>query len=298
MIESADESGDTFLYGGLFCSSMVSIGTSLTYTLLDFAYLFNRDSPFMYKVRVSLTYVRLTAQFFIHKLLRTDKTSSRVLGLKVSFSDFSTFAFLFREVFIKQEYLFKAGKKPVIVDCGANIGMSVLFFKYHYPDATVYGFEPLPGNFKHLQQNVKQNRLSKVTVFEAAVAAKNGRTTFYFDNANAEALTSSIYSARSGKAKVSVKTVRLSDFVKKVHPDLLKIDIEGAEFEVLKDMQSSGALKYVKSFVIEYHHLIGNGASLSEFLGILENAGFVCYLDAALAPRSNNEDIIIYALRR
>jgi len=277
---------------------MASIGTSLTYTLLDFAYLFHRDSSLKYKIRVSLTYIRLTAQFFFCKLLGIKKTSSRVLGLKVSFADFPTFAFLFREVFIKQEYLFKAGKKPVIVDCGANIGMSVLFFKYHYPDATVYGFEPLPGNFRHLQQNIRRNHLSKVQVFEAAVATKNGRTTFYFDDANAEALTSSMYASRSGKAKVSVKTVRLSDFVKKVRPDLLKMDIEGAEFEVLKDMRSSGALRHVKSFVIEYHHNIGNGTSLSEFLGTLENAGFVCYLDAALAPRSNNEDIIIYALRK
>jgi FkbM family methyltransferase len=272
----------------------MGFGRSVINTLSDFSYLLNRDAPTGYKLRVTGIYLRLTAQFFFNKL-RIKQRSLRILGREVHFPDFPTFAFLFREIFVKQVYSFKM-ERPVIIDCGANIGMSMLYFKHFRPDAGIYGFEPLPENFKFLKRNV--GRLSKVKIYEAPVSTEEGFTTFFFDAQNpATLVTSGQYKAPSGKDSVKVKTVRLSSFIKRVKPDVLKMDGEGAESEILKDLDATGVLKNISLLVIEYHHNIGNNASFAEFLSILERNGFTYYVDSVLAPREMDQDILVYARR-
>ena len=56
------------------------------------------------------------------------------------------------EIFRKGAYLFHTDKKqPLILDCGSNIGMSILFFKMLYPGARIIGFEPDPDTFEILR---------------------------------------------------------------------------------------------------------------------------------------------------
>jgi hypothetical protein len=64
---------------------------------------------------------------------------------------------LYREIFVRQYYYFRANTDhPVIFDCGANLGMATLFFKWLYPKSRVEAFEPDPGTFAVLQKNVDQ----------------------------------------------------------------------------------------------------------------------------------------------
>ncbi|MGB3778444.1 MAG: hypothetical protein WA960_08790, partial [Tunicatimonas sp.] len=74
---------------------------------------------------------------------RTKRHTSRgitqnILGFAVTAPDYSTLNYLFKEVFLTEEYYFESEHaEPTIADCGANIGMSILYFKFLYPNCRV-----------------------------------------------------------------------------------------------------------------------------------------------------------------
>src|SRR5512139_2849374 len=99
----------------------------------------------------------------------------RLLGYQVTYPNHSAALFLVHEVFVNGAYAFEPPTcRPRIVDCGANIGMSVIFFKSLYPDAEVLAFEPDPRTFARLKENVEANRLAAIRLVNAAVAATPG----------------------------------------------------------------------------------------------------------------------------
>jgi tRNA1(Val) A37 N6-methylase TrmN6 len=53
---------------------------------------------------------------------------------------------------------------PYIIDCGSHIGISIMFFKKHYPDSTILSFEPDPDIFQLLKKNITINKLNNVTL--------------------------------------------------------------------------------------------------------------------------------------
>ena len=76
----------------------------------------------------------------------------------------------YREVLLEQIYRFVARRaNPFIIDCGANIGLSVIYFKHLYPAARIIAFEPDPQNFAALQHNVQAFALADVTLYQKAV---------------------------------------------------------------------------------------------------------------------------------
>ena len=72
-------------------------------------------------------------------------TSIDLLGFRIRFSSVGILRELFREIFVGGIYMFECNTdRPIIVDCGSDIGMSILFFKRLYPKARIIGFEPDP----------------------------------------------------------------------------------------------------------------------------------------------------------
>ena len=71
---------------------------------------------------------------------------------------------LFRELFVDGTYFFEAeNDQPMIVDCGSNINMSVIFFKLLYPRSRILAFEPYPYTFEVLKENVQVNGFADVS---------------------------------------------------------------------------------------------------------------------------------------
>src|SRR5215203_7438092 len=69
----------------------------------------------------------------------------------------------YQELFVNEIYKFKADTStPVIIDCGANIGLSILYFKKIYKQAQIEAFEPDGKNFELLVQNCNINGLQQV----------------------------------------------------------------------------------------------------------------------------------------
>ncbi len=269
---------------------------SVIYSMQDLAYLFRTPIPLGRKWRVFFVYFKMVLLFILSSVFRFRKTSTKAFGIRFYFEDFKTFAFIFREVFVKHEYLPKNNPK-VIFDCGANIGITTLFLKERFPRAKIHCFEPLPTNFNLLKKNVEVNGLKDVIIYQYAVSERDCKIPFFFNEEHATSGTSSRWKGRGGSTKIVVEGKRLSNLVKKHKPDLLKIDIEGGEFPVFADMAKTGALKIIKEIVVEYHHNMVNDAQLSKFLKFIEDAGFKYNIDSTLAPRSGFQDMLIYAYR-
>lgn len=138
----------------------------------------------------------------------------------------------------KAEYYLPSRLQPeVILDIGSNIGASILFFHEQFPAAKIYGFEPHPGTFRILEKNVAG--ISGARVFNYGLGAANTELSVPFDDAD--------FSRFGGKAEggadwsgplspTHCKIKHAGDAVTNLgltKIDLIKIDCEGAEYDVL-----------------------------------------------------------------
>lgn len=181
-----------------------------------------------------------------------------------------------REIFFDGIYTFESQKEnPLIIDCGAHIGMSVLNFKQQYPNSTILAFEPDLTNFEILQNNVSKWNFSNVQIFQNPVWNKNEEIFFEASGAMGGKITSN-----SAKEKVNLKfkAIRLAELLDK-EIDFLKIDIEGAEYEVITDCKDN--LKFVKNLFVEYHSTFEEQHKLVEIVSIINDAGFKFYIKEA-----------------
>jgi FkbM family methyltransferase len=227
--------------------------------------------------------------------------SNKILGFKVSCFDRSTLIFLYREIFARQHYFFAAAtENPTILDCGANIGMATLYFKWLYPGADIKAFEPEPSTFRLLETNVRQNRLTGTDIHNCALWDQNGTVDFFIDPGTAGSPLMSTDKFRLNGEAIQVAARKLSDFIEGT-VDLLKIDVEGAEHRILCDLVTSRKIEFVKELIVEYHHRIGNQHScLAAFLKLLEDSGFEYQIDASLFGLPSQhafQDILIRAHR-
>jgi FkbM family methyltransferase len=198
---------------------------------------------------------------------------TRCFDYRVRINDGPNFYMLYKDIFVHRIYHFDAARAdPLILDCGSNLGMSILYFKQVYPQARVIGFEPDPAIFPYLQENVTRNGLTQVQAVQAAVAAQRGTLRFYSDGKYGSCLADHLPTDMPQDwQKYEVPCVKLRDYL--MEPvDFLKMNIEGAEWEVLAD--SRAQLRRVREMVVEYHHLPGLPRTLHKILGLLQDEGF------------------------
>jgi FkbM family methyltransferase len=128
----------------------------------------------------------------------------------------------------------------VFYDVGANVGfLTLVGARAVGQSGRVYSFEPLPDNVAALKHNVGLNRLSQVEIIEAAVADESGSSEFAIGTSTTSRLASS--HATTENRHFLVPTVSLDDAVTEMGfapPDVVKIDVEGAESRVLRGMGS------------------------------------------------------------
>lgn len=208
----------------------------------------------------------------------------RVDPFVFNYPDPKAFAYNFGEVFLDEEYFFLADSgAPVIVDCGANIGLATLYFKLVYPKSKIVAIEANPATFETLVKNVSDNHLADVEPLNVAVTGGD-ETEVALTFAEAGDLRSTRMKELHGRSVTEVKQVivpakRLSSlFPPSI--DLLKMDIEGSEHDVIDDIVPY--LTQVKNVIVEYHYAFGGERrSLGEFITLLESAGFICRIKSA-----------------
>jgi FkbM family methyltransferase len=239
-------------------------------------------------------------RFFVAGLLKRPITRETFFGYSIHFFDYNTFATLFEELYVADVYYFTSlSAEPLIVDCGSNIGLSVLYFKRLYPQGRVIAFEPDRATFQMLEQNVRANNLAGVTLVNKALYDSVGSVPFYVSPDQPGLLVQSTRKENLVSSQITmVETEKLSTYL--TEPiDFLKMDIEGAEEQVLTDLKETGKLDLVREIVLEYHHhLTPREDKLGVFLKMLEQTNFGYQLKAVVVPpfrKGEFQALMLYA---
>jgi FkbM family methyltransferase len=148
-----------------------------------------------------------------------------------------------------------------VMDIGAHIGYySLLFAKQVGPAGRVFAFEPLAENFALLQKNVKLNNLKNVQLLSQAVFSRRTRITINVPDEQLHPGSGSLYNAR-GVRQYDVDAISVDDFCEEsgIRPHILKMDVEGAENDVLIGAEKTVA-RYRPKLLIELHHFDGDVA--------------------------------------
>lgn len=202
-------------------------------------------------------------------LPRYSRTRVRLGGLDWAVTDPPSFAAIYRSYFIAGSHCFRCGRPdPVVVDCGANVGIGVRYWKHLFPAATVLATEPDPESFRTLKENC--GSLPGVTLLHEASWVSGGEAVFSAVGGDGGFLSSVGHSVPES-ARVVVPTHRLRDLLPE-RIDLLKLDIEGAEVDVLLDCRDR--LASVDRMFVEYHSFVGKPQRFDELLGVIRGAGF------------------------
>jgi FkbM family methyltransferase len=206
-----------------------------------------------------------------HKFPRHKKHDFQFKGMKFTVTDFLSVAYQLKEYFEDERMNFSSGSSsPVIYDCGANVGVSLIYFKKKFPSAKITAFEPDPEVYKCLQQNMKQNNIDEITLLEKAAWINNDGIEFGREGADG----GSVF--HDGE-KIKVQTTRLKELLEKEnYVDCLKMDIEGAETEVLEDCGNT--LSRIKYLFVEYHSWSNQPQQLDRLLHLLSSNGFRYYI--------------------
>ena len=163
-----------------------------------------------------------------------------------------------------------ARRGTTVLDVGANVGAyTLLFATWVGETGRIFAFEPSPGTCEGLRAHLALNHFTdRVTVIEAAVAGAVGRAPFALHPSGGA--SSLALASVPGAAEVTVATVTI-DHVCKEHgllPALIKIDVEGAELDVLKGARNTLSLPGLHVFV-EFHPAAWREAGIGR--GDIEN---------------------------
>lgn len=171
---------------------------------------------------------------------------------KIVYLDSKEYHTIKREIWGEDIYYFESkNKDPFIIDVGAHIGISVIYFKSIYPNSQILAFEPNPISFEILEKNISNNDIKNVVLINKAVWKDEGNKDFYATqwSSNSSFLFGS-WTQREKVNKIVVNTTTLHKYIDRA-VDLLKIDTEGSELNILKAHKD--IFKKVKNICIEYH---------------------------------------------
>ena len=158
-------------------------------------------------------------------------------------------------------------ERTTVVDAGAHVGTFAAMAAGHA--RRVIGVEPNPANIELLTENLARNGIDNVEVLEAAIWPEPGEISLAVDGP-----TSSSSIVVGGGTTVTVPTISLSDLIDRVGAvDLLKMDIEGAEFEVLCRTPPE-TLRQIDVIVGELHLWATDDSTAQRLYAWLEAAGF------------------------
>jgi FkbM family methyltransferase len=143
----------------------------------------------------------------------------------------------------KSEYLFPNFEPKIIFDIGANIGVVSTLLTNVYPTAKIYSFEPEKENFELLVKNV--STYPNVTPMKVGLGNKTEDRILYAstDETNLGGFSNFI---KDGAESQTVNIVRVDKICSEVGtPDIIKIDVEGAEYEILRAIPDIAKVKWI-----------------------------------------------------
>jgi len=184
----------------------------------------------------------------------------------------------------------------IVFDIGGHIGFFTISQAKRVHRGRIFVFEPNPDAFQRLLKNIRVNELKNIYSFNKAVTSRKGGVTLRFARGSSEAATIMAEgTANDYDKEMKIETVSLDQVVKdyqisKIH--LMKIDVEGAEIEVLKSGFQK-ALPLTEKIVIEAHSPRLE-SEIEKFLSVL---GFKVVLKTPFGQSALGRSTIIYLCR-
>ena len=268
----------------------------------DYNISYTRKSTNKIKFFVFLTFIKVTFKELLSFLGFRFKTEI-IFGKKVFFRSYQDFVFLFNEIFLDNVYIFKTNlPSPLIIDVGSNIGLSLVYFKWLCPDCKIIAFEPAPSSLKYLYKNIESlNGMGggeSVKVYEYALSDENGKT-FFIDE---DAFIGNAIVDSQINGSIEVETKKLSNFIADYNKiDFMKVDIEGGEHKLFKDLFDNNSFYKFDLISIEYHHFNKTKNNMSSFFKIFEDSGFNYNINARFTNgvfgEYQNMDISFYRFK-
>jgi FkbM family methyltransferase len=175
-------------------------------------------------------------------------------------------------VFLRKEYG-NITDRQIIVDIGANIGVFAIYVAKQLPNAKIYCFEPIRKNYKTLVENISMNRHEdRIETFNIGLAAKSGTKDFFISSSP---LHTFVENSKT-KESVSIDCITMKEVFEKInidHIDLLKMNCEGAEYEILYSTKTS-YLKKIGEIRLEYHNIDLEQRNEKKLRSFLVSKGF------------------------
>ena len=208
----------------------------------------------------------------IKSLTNKDKIyyTTWVNGREIFLRKASTDSRVFKKIFIDLEYNFPLDHDvKTIIDVGANVGLSAVFFAVKYPNSTIIAVEPELSNFDLLKKNTAGfpnikpvlGGISNNSGFYRIKNDQGDHWNFMLENANETTSSGKFYTIDEVMKEYNIASI-----------DFLKIDIEGGEDVLFKNNYSW--LSKVGALSIELHDFIIPGSSNSFFKAISEHSPF------------------------
>jgi FkbM family methyltransferase len=185
------------------------------------------------------------------------KTNNRI-SLKQNSSDSK----VFEQILIQEEYkpvieLINKYNLPmqVMIDAGANVGFTTLYFKNHFSNLKIISLEPSLTVFERLKRNIQINSFKNIILYQKGLWSKSARLKADRTFRDGEDWAFRIVEAKESE-DADIETLSINDIIyengiDKI--DFLKIDIEGSEKEVFNDLNSLNWLNLVQLLAIEIH---------------------------------------------
>lgn len=183
------------------------------------------------------------------------------IELRTNTSDYNVFL----QVFVRNGYAFDIDLVPeVIVDCGANIGLTSIYYSNKYPQAKVIAIEPEKSNYDMMVSNTRN--YSNIKCLHKGVWKKSCMLEIID-----ESVSNWEFVVKESNNKNGISAISILDLIKEYEIsqiDILKIDIEGSEKEVFEDNAASW-LPFVKILIIELHDRYKHGCSQALFKSLV-----------------------------
>jgi FkbM family methyltransferase len=186
----------------------------------------------------------------------------------------------FDEVFLREVYgaglRALRGPAPVVIDIGANAGLFSLRVFARHPHARVLAFEPLPRHLAMLERQIASNPGLGITVDARAVFGEKKTVEIRFDSRREFSTDASLFPVKGADASVTVEATTLADLYDRyavVRCHLLKLDCEGAEFDILYKCPDR-VFAVTDTIVFEVHERLAGHGSTEDLVGFLRGKGY------------------------
>ena len=173
----------------------------------------------------------------------------------------------------------------VFADIGAHIGYYSLLCASIAKQGKVFSFEPVKENFEILKKNVGVNNFKNIIISDSAISDTDSPKILYLSNENNTGdnrfFSDNFREIPENRLELKVKCITLDQFLVnyKIKPNIIKMDIQGAELHALKGMKKT--LDEITKLVIftEFwpRGIVANGGSPISFLDLLSHHGFEIY---------------------